>query len=269
MTAPETAVSATEYATSSDGTRIAFERAGSGPVIVLVDGAMVTRDFGGARATTDALRDRYTVVIYDRRGRGESGNTLPYAPEREVEDLRAVIAAVGGDAVVLGQSSGAGLAYRAAAAGVPMKAVIGYEAPYVGAARKHPEAFVGTLDRLIAEGKPGKAVDYFMVDMVDGPWFMPVMMRVMRPVWKHLLAVAPTLPYDARIMDGFLVPGEFGRISVPTLVLVGGKAKPDMADAQRQLAELIPGARHEVLEGQTHQVDAKVLAAAVHEFLKG
>lgn len=269
MSDSQTAVSTTEFATSSDGTRIAFERAGSGPVLVLVDGAMCYREFGGSRPTTEVLRDRYTVVIYDRRGRGESGNTLPYTPDREVEDLRAVIKAVGDDAIVLGQSSGAGLAYRAAADGVRMRALIGYEAPYVGAARENPRAFATELDRLIAEGKPGKAVDYFMIDMVKGPWFMPVMMRAMRPAWKKLLQIADTLPYDARVMSGFLVPDDFDRISVPTLVLQGGKAKPDMVDGQKRLAEVIPEARYEVLDGQTHQVDPKVLAAALDRFVAG
>jgi pimeloyl-ACP methyl ester carboxylesterase len=269
--APDAVVAATEFATSADGTRIAFERAGTGPVVVLVDGAMVYREFGGGRATIEALRDRYTAVIYDRRGRGESGNTLPYSPDREIEDLRAVIAAVGGDVVVLGQSSGAALAFRAAAAGVPMRAVIGYEAPYVGGSRKGGgDHFTAELDRRIADGKPGKAIDYFMTTMVGGPWFMPVMMRSMPKVWKQLLAVAPTLPNDSRVMAGFRVPrAEFGRITVPALVAVGGKAKPDMVAAEREIAEAIPGAQHVVLEGQTHMVDPVVLGGALDDFLRG
>ena len=268
--ASDAAVAATEYATSADGTRIAFERSGEGPVVVLVDGAMVSREFGGGRATIEALRDRYTVVIYDRRRRGESGNTLPYAPELEIEDLRAVIEAVGGDVVVLGTSSGAALAFRAAAAGVPMRAVIGYEAPYIGGSRKGGgDHFTAELERRIAEGKPGKAIDYFMTTMVGGPWFMPVMMRAMPKVWKQLLAVAPTLPYDSRVMDGFRVPrAEFGRISVPALVAVGGKAKPDMEAAELEIADAIPGAKHVVLEGQTHMVDPVVLGRALDEFLR-
>jgi pimeloyl-ACP methyl ester carboxylesterase len=270
MSGADAAVTTTEFATSADGTRIAFERAGSGPVVVLVDGAMVYREFGGARATIEAMRDRYTVVIYDRRGRGESGNTLPYSPEREIDDLRAVIAAVGGDVVVLGQSSGAALAFRAAAAGVPMRAVIGYEAPYIGGSRTGGgDQFTPELDRLTAAGEPGKAIDYFMTTMVGGPWFMPIMMRSMRKVWKQLLAVAPTLPYDSRVMAGFRVPqAEFGRIAVPALVLVGGKAKPDMVAAEREVADAIPGAQHRVLEGQTHQVDPVVLGRAVDDFLR-
>src|SRR5690606_13609914 len=152
--------------------------------------------FGPARAVAAELGDRYTVVAYDRRGRGESGNTEPYAPEREFEDLAAVIDAVGEDALVLGQSSGAALAYRAAAAGVPMSALVGYEAPWVGLRPNRdgtPKDYVATLDALIADGRHGKAIDYFMVDTVGGPFFLPVMMRMMPSAWRTLQATAPTL----------------------------------------------------------------------------
>jgi len=268
----DAAVTTTEHATSSDGTRIAFDRTGAGPVLVLVDGALVTRDFGGGRQLAAELAYRFTFVTYDRRGRGESGNTLPYAVEREIDDLRAVIDAVGGDVALLGQSSGAALAYEAAAAGVPTRGIVGYEAPYVGLRPDKngtPHDFVGDLDRFIAAGENGKAVDYFMVTMVKGPWFMPVMMRAMRKVWKHLREVAPTLPYDARVMNGdFAVPTErFRGIRVPVLVLVGSKAAPEMKAAQETIAAAIPGAKHGVLEGQTHQVSPAALGPVVAEFL--
>jgi pimeloyl-ACP methyl ester carboxylesterase len=271
MSGTDAAVATTEYATSADGTRIAFERMGTGPVVVLVDGAMCYREFGPSRPLAAELSDRYTVVAYDRRGRGESGNALPYAVEREVDDLRAVIEAVGGEAFVLGQSSGSGLAYEAAAAGVPMRSLVGYEAPYFGLRPGKdgaPLDFVGDLDSLIAAGENGKAVDYFMVKMVKGPWFMPLMMRSMRKVWKQLLVVAPTLPYDARVMNGdFQVPAErFRGIRIPTLVLVGGKAAEEMKTAQLTIAATIPGARHAVLEGQTHQVSPAALGPAAVEF---
>ena len=267
-------VSATEWATSADGTRIAFERAGTGPVLVLVDGAFCYREFGPARDVAAALRDDATVVIYDRRGRGESGDTAPYAPEREFEDLRAVIAAAGGNAVVMGQSSGAGLAYRAAAAGVPMRGLIGYEAPWVGlrtAKDGSPKDYHGDLDRLIEAGENGKAISYFMVDMIGAPRFVPLMMRVMAAKdWSKLRAVAPTLRYDAAVMGDFTVPGaELARVGVPTLALCGGKAAPEMLAAQEEVAAAIPGAEHAVLPGQTHQVSPAALKPQILRFLLG
>ncbi|MEO6533898.1 MAG: alpha/beta hydrolase [Pseudolysinimonas sp.] len=269
---------ATEFATSKDGTRIAFERAGSGPVLVLVDGALCFREFGPARDVSAQLTDRFTVVIYDRRGRGESGDTKPYDPQREFEDLGAVIAATttapGDGAYVMGQSSGAGIVYRAAAAGVPMRKLIGYEAPWVGLrAGKdgRPRDYLGELDSLVAAGENGKAVGYFMVKMVGGPFFLPLMMRMMPKIWKQLTAVATTLPHDARVMGGDFVPpvDELAKITVPSLVLCGGKSPKEMMSAQEQVAAAIPGALRRILPGQTHQVSPSTLAPVLAEFFAG
>ena len=271
MAPASTTTPTTEFATSADGTRIAFERTGAGPVIVLVDGAMCYREFGPARDVAKTLTDRYSVIVYDRRGRGESGNTEPYAPEREFEDLGAVIQAAGGDAFVMGQSSGAGIAYRAAASGVPMRKLIGYEAPWVGLNPNKdgsPRDYIGELDGFIAKGENGKAVDYFMVKMVKGPWFLPLMMRTMRKVWGQLQTVAPTLRYDARVMGvTFTAPAdELARIDIPTLVLCGSKAAAEMTRAQDEIAATIPGARRETLAGQTHNVAPSALLPHFREF---
>jgi len=256
----------TEYAKSTDGTRIAFESNGTGPVLVLVDGAMCYRRFGPAEPFTAALRDAYTVVTYDRRGRGESGDSSTYRPELEIEDLRAVIDTVGGKPFVLGFSSGAGLAYRAAAAGVPMAKLIGYEAPYVG--RRGGRDYVADLDRLIEDGEDGKAVDYFMVKMVGAPFFLPVMFRLMGKVWGQMKQIAPTLRYDARVMGGdFEIPtAELKKIKVPTLTIWGSKAKPEMSKANAAIAEAIPGAGHRILEGQTHNVTPEALRPEIAGF---
>jgi len=265
----------TEYATSADGTRIAFERSGAGPVLVLVDGAFCYREFGPARDVATAMRDAFTVVIYDRRGRGESGDTLPYAPEREFEDLRAVIDATGGDAFVMGQSSGAGLAYRAAAAGVPMRRLIGYEAPWVGLRKNRDGStknYHADLDRLVDAGENAKAISYFMVDMIGAPRIMPLMMRIMAAKeWTKLLAVAPTLRYDAAIMGAtFTVPAdELASVAVPALALGGSKGAPEMRAAQEAVAAAIPGAEHAVLAGQTHQVSPAALRPQLLRFLLG
>jgi len=267
----ETSTIATEFATSADGTRIAFERSGAGPLIVLVDGALCSRDFGPGRPVAAELTDRFTVVIYDRRGRGESGDIAPYTAEREFEDLAAVIAAAGGNAFVMGQSSGAAITYRAAAAGVPMRKLIGYEAPWVGVragADGSPRHYESDLKALLAKGENGKAVGYFMVTMVGAPFFVPTMMRLMPKVWKPMQAIATTLPYDAAVMGAAFSPPleELARITVPTLVLCGGKSPKAMQAAEDAVAAAIPGARHQTLAGQTHQVSPQALAPVIAEF---
>lgn len=254
----------TLFATSKDGTQIAYEKTGSGPALVLVEGAMCYRDFGPARDVAAALADAYTVYIYDRRGRGESGDTQPYAPAREVEDLAAVIEAAG-ESFVMGQSSGGALVLEAAAAGVPMRKLASYEAPYVG----QSEDFLAKQKQLIASGNRKGAIDYFMTTMVGGPWFLPLMMRLMPKVFTKLQAIAHTLPYDTELLDGFTVPRErFGRITVAALVLGGGKGKPNMQKAVRDVAEAVPGATLRILDGQTHQVKTAVLAPELREFFR-
>jgi len=256
----------TRFTTSADGTAIAFESTGSGPALVLVDGAMCFREFGPARTVAAELADSYTVYIYDRRGRGESGDTAPHSVGREVEDLAAVVEAAGGDAYVMGQSSGGALVLEAAASGVPMRKLAAYESPYVGL--RAGRDYQGDLERLLAEGKRRSVIDYFMVKMVGGPWFLPLMMRMMPKVIAKLETVAHTVPYDARVMgETFTVPqGRFATITVPSLILAGSKGKPEMLAAQETIAASIPGARHGVLAGQTHQVSEKVLAPQLKGF---
>lgn len=265
----------TEFAVSSDGTRIAFQREGQGPVLVLVDGALCYRAFGPSQPFAAQLRDAYTVVSYDRRGRGESGDAPTYADELEIDDLGAVITAATATssasadhpserAFVLGFSSGAALAYRAAAAGVPMRRLVGYEAPYVGrrpGKRGETLDYLADLDAFIARGDNGKAVDYFMVKMVGGPAFLPLVFRLMRGPWAKLRATAPTLRYEARVMGGtFDAPvDELAHIDVPTLVVWGGKAAPEMVAGNETVAAAIPGSQSRVLEGQTHNVSPGAL----------
>ena len=254
----------TDFATSKDGTRIAYESLGSGPALVLVDGALNSRAFGAAKDVAKALADSYTVYWYDRRGRGESGDTLPYAPAREIEDLAAVIAAAGGDAYVMGQSSGAALALEAAASGLRIRKLAVYEAPYVGQSTD----FLARQKQFIAEGDRKGAVDYFMTTMVGGPFFMPLVMRLMPKVFTELQAVAHTLPYDTELLDGFEVPARFATITTPTLVMGGSKYKAPMKKAVHDVAGIVPDAKLVILDGQTHQVSPAVLAPALKEFFQ-
>jgi len=257
---------------SADGTSIAYERSGTGPALVLVDGALCTRAFGPARPLAALLADRFTVYAYDRRGRGDSGDRQPYAVQREVDDLRAVIAKAaadtGGEVNVYGSSSGAGVALEAAAAGIPMRRLVTYEAPYIADGWKDTSVdHLAAVQGLLTQGKNGAAVGYFLTKMVGAPAFMPAMMRLMPKVWKQLTVVAPTLPNDIRVMDGFRLPTErLATIAVPTLVLVGSKAAAPMREAQDALAATIPGARSGVLAGQTHQVSEKAVGPEIAAF---
>jgi pimeloyl-ACP methyl ester carboxylesterase len=255
---------------SKDGTRIAYDVAGSGPALILVDGAMCSRGFGPMPDLSKHLQKDFTVYNYDRRGRGDSGNVLPYSPEREVEDLAAMITEAGGTAVVFGISSGGGLALRAAAAGLPISRLAIYEAPYmVSDSKKRPDDMLGDLDRFIATGNPGGAVRYFMVEMVGAPAIATVFMRAMPKVWKQMLAVAPTIPNDARVMGGNFRPDtvSFSTITAPALVMRGGKAAQWMTDAAELLAKTLPHSSYKVLPKQTHQVKSAAIAPSLIEFL--
>jgi pimeloyl-ACP methyl ester carboxylesterase len=256
-------------ATSKDGTTIAYEKSGSGPALVLVDGALCSREMGPGRDLATALADRYTVYVYDRRGRGDSGNTEPYAVQREIEDLEAVINAAGGDVFVAGQSSGGALVLEAAASGVPMKKIASYEAPYIGMSAIKgvvPDHTV-ILQKYIAAGNVGGAVSHFMVKMVGAPAFVPIMMRLMPKVWNGLKANGISLPNDSRVMDDFSAPtARLATIAVPTLVMGGSKGKPNMKAAVQAVADAVPGAALVTLAGQTHQVSPAALAPELAAF---
>lgn len=258
--------------TSADGTLIAGERRGAGPAVVIVDGALCHRGFGPTRAIARELASSFTTYSYDRRGRGGSGDTQPYRPELEYDDLAAVIASAGGEAAVVALSSGGALAARAAAAGVRMRGLAIYEAPFVGVHERQgrPMDYVGDLSRYLERGDRGAAVRYFMVDVVEQPAFSIVIMRTIPGLWRSLTAVAPTLIYDSHIMGDYRVPTrELASIQVPALVLGGGKAAPDMAGAVQELGSAIPTAEVRILPKQTHQVKPRVLADAVRPFLLG
>jgi pimeloyl-ACP methyl ester carboxylesterase len=260
----------TQTVTSKDGTSIAYDVVGSGPAIVLVDGALCYRHFGPMSGIAAQLQSRFTVYTYDRRGRGESGDTRPYAPDREVEDLAALIDAAGGSAMLVGVSSGGGLTLRAAAAGLDIPRLAIYEAPYmVSSARKAPDDMAGQLDRFLAADDRAGALRFFMVDMVGAPAISMLFMRMMRGPWGQMQAVAPTLPNDARVMGDNFTPDleAFAGIAVPALVMRGGKAPRWMTDATELLAKTLPRSTYKVLPKQTHQVKPEVIAPELVEFL--
>lgn len=257
-----------EKVTSKDGTRIAFDRSGEGPPVILVGGAFSYRKFPGLLQLTELLAPHFTVFNYDRRGRGDSGDTRPYAVEREIEDLEAMIDAAGGSASVWGLSSGAALALYAAARGLNIEKLALYEPPFVaGAGGPRPPADAeAQLARLVAEDRRGEAVRYYMREMFGAPAVVVTVMRLL-PVWKRLKAVANTLPYDAAIMGDFSLPtGRAASVATPTLVVGGEKSDSRLRHAVRELADVLPNGQLRVLEGQSHNVSMKALAPVLTEF---
>ena len=251
--------------TSSDGTRIAYDRLGDGPPVVLVSGGSTDRQANAGLAAE--LAGRHTVYNYDRRGRGDSGDTPPYAIAREVEDIAAVIGAAGGPANLYGTSSGAALAMHAAAAGVPLAKLALWEPPYSVHGRPDLPADTASVYRqLVDAGHRDQAVEYFMAKVVGLPPEFVASAR-QQPWWAQQEAIAHTLAYDAEIMGDYSLPVELARsVRVPTLILVGGASFGFMAQTADALADLIPDANRLSLEGQEHNVDPAVLAPALVEF---
>lgn len=258
---------------SKDGTRIAFDREGSGPPLILVDGAMCYRASGPMPAIAKLLTPHFTVFTYDRRGRGESTNVQPYSVAREVEDLQALIAEAGGSAYVCGLSSGAALAVEAAHQGASITKLALFEAPFfVDDTRAPlPSDFIPRLDQAVAADQRGEAVTMFM-KLVGVPAFFIAVMRFMPP-WKKLKGIAHTLPYDMRIVSehqwGKPLPRRrWAGATMPAMVIDGGKSPQWMRNATRELAGVLPNARYETLPGQTHMVQAKVLAPVLVKFFE-
>jgi pimeloyl-ACP methyl ester carboxylesterase len=259
---------------SKDGTAIAYETCGEGPPLILVDGALCYRDMGPSRAVADALAGHFTVIRYDRRGRGESSDSAPYEVAREIDDLAALIAAAGGSAYVCGFSSGAVLALDAAAQGLPITGLALYEPPFIVDDSRPPAAadYVPQLNALLASSRRGDAVRLFM-RQVGMPAPLVALMRFM-PAWGKLKRVAHTLPYDGEIMGDTqlgrpLPAARWPGTKVRTLVIVGGKSPAFFHNGTRMLVDLLPDAEHRVLDGQTHMVKAKALAPVLIEYFSG
>jgi alpha-beta hydrolase superfamily lysophospholipase len=253
---------------SSDGTAVAFDRLGAGTPVILVSGASTARAIHAPLA--ELLAADFAVFNYDRRGRGDSGDTPPYAIQREIEDLRAVIAAAGGAAAVFGSSSGAVLALHAAAAGLPITRLALWEPPFMtdpGAPRRQ-RGYVARLTELLDAGRRGDAMALFMTS-IGLPEAMIAGMR-QAPMWPGMEALAPTLVYDAAIMGDSMVPtGLVASVKAPTLVLDGSDTGAWAARSARALTAALPDLRHRTLDGQNHDVAWDVLAPVLREFFTG
>ncbi|MDH6439852.1 pimeloyl-ACP methyl ester carboxylesterase [Streptomyces sp. SAI-144] len=254
---------------SRDGTPIAYERTGHGPAVILVSGAMST---GGTVAPLAVpLSERFDVLVYDRRGRGASGDTAPYAVAREVEDLAALIEAAGGEACLCGISSGGALVLEAAASGLPVRRAAVYETPYAdfldGGAERNAE-YTEQLTAALAEGRRGDAVELFL--RLTGMGEGMIQGARQSPMWPGMEAVAPTLAYDNSVMAGGLVPRDrLASITVPLLAVAGGASPEWMREGTRAVAEAAPNGSYRVLEGQTHMVDPTALGPVLAEFFAG
>jgi pimeloyl-ACP methyl ester carboxylesterase len=265
------------FVTSKDGTRIGYGVVGSGPAIVLVDGALCWRASGPAGPLAEQLKDRFTVYTYDRRGRGESGDTKPFATQREVEDLDAVLDAAGGSAVIYAISSGVAVALAAAntaSVGSKITKMVLYELPImVDDSRKHlPDpGYADEMDRLIAAGDNAGAVKHFMKDGIGIPAFGIFMMQLMG-IMKKLAPVGPTLAYDtafvAPFWNGKPIPkGTWSNVTMPVLAIGGGKSDAWMQNAQVAISKALPNASHKTLPGQNHMVAATAIAPMIRDFV--
>jgi pimeloyl-ACP methyl ester carboxylesterase len=254
-----------ERARSKDGTEIAYDRSGDGPPLILVGGAFADRT--GAADVAAALASRFSAVAYDRRGRGDSGDAPDYAVEREVEDLEALIDAVGGTAFVYGMSSGAALALHAAAAGAPITRLSACEPPFrVEGAPPAPERYIETLQELRAADRRGDAVEYFLTRAVGMPAEAVQQMRG-APMWPGMEATSHTLVYDAFVMGDSSVPTALlAKVNIPTLVLDSTGSAPWLRSAAAATAAALPQATHRSLDGGFHHLPPQVLVPALTEF---
>jgi pimeloyl-ACP methyl ester carboxylesterase len=254
---------------SADGTTIAYDQIGSGPALILVDGALCYQQFGPSQELAAKLSPHFTVITYDRRGRGESTDTQPFALEREFEDIEALINEAGGEACLYGISSGAALALEAALKlGHKVRKLALYEPPYDSdAARQQAfRTYRKQLAEVLAEGRRGDALGLFMMFVGMPPEHLEGARQM--PMWPMWEAVADTLAYDAAALgeDGAVPTEKAARVTVPTLVMDGSASFPFMNPTAVALAKALPNGEHRTLEGQTHEVAAPMIAPVLVEF---
>jgi len=262
------------FVTSPDGTQIAYTKKGVGSPLILIDGAFCHRTFGANVKLPQYLTDLFEVFTYDRRGRGESGNTKPFKVEREFEDLQAIINRIGEPPFVYGISSGAALALEAAKHGMKFKKLVVFEAPYItdNSRSPFPENYLTNIQNLIEEKRYAETVKYFMKTGIGLPSFVVWLMQMM-PAWRKMKQIAPTLEYDTLMLRDYgsgksLNKNDWEAIQIPVLVISGTKSEQWSKNAMKQLAEVLPNGKHLDLVGQNHLVNPKVLAPHLIKFLK-
>jgi pimeloyl-ACP methyl ester carboxylesterase len=261
--------------TSKDGTSIAFEQSGTGLVVILVAAALADRS--GTARLAKHLAEHFTVINYDRRGRGKSTDTQPYAVEREVEDIEALIDASGGSAFVFGSSSGSVLGLEASSKlGGEVKKLFMYEPPFIIDDSQPPMAadFAEQVTDLVSANRRNDAVKLFFHKGMGIPAFAVTLMRWLMPGWSKMASIAHTIPYDLAVLAGTqagkpLPANRWSSATAPTLVMVGGKSEAFFHNGAKALIDLLPNAQYSALEGRDHSailMATKAIADAVEEF---
>lgn len=258
-----------KHVSSADDTTIAYNQTGTGPAVILVDGALGYQSLGYMTPLATMLSSHFTVITYGRRGRGESTDTQPFALEREIEDIETLINEAGSEAYVYGISSGAALALEATIKlGHKVKKLALYEAPYDpdDSRRLAFRTYRKQLAEVLAEGRQGDALALFMLFVGMPPEHLEGARR--QPMWPVWEAVAYTLLYDAAALgeDGSVPTEKAARMTVPTLVMDGSASFPFMHTTAVALTKALPNGKHHQLAGQTHEVEAHVLAPVLVEF---
>lgn len=255
---------------SKDLTTIAFEKTGTGPGLILVDGALSFRKSKGVKELVDKLAEDFTVISYDRRGRGESGDTKPYRVEKEMEDIEALIEISGGSACLFGVSSGAALALMTSkklGPGKIMKLAL-YEPPFGYAkvmGQKEYDEHKKKISSLVAANKPGEAVEAFFQSLQIPPEQIEAMKNA--PGWKNMESAGHTLVYDYEILGDGNIPIELVKsLNVPTLIMDGEKSFDFMHTTADTLAKNIPNTKRKTLKGQTHELSPDVIAPVLKAF---
>jgi pimeloyl-ACP methyl ester carboxylesterase len=260
---------------SKDGTIIAYEQSGSGPVVVLVSAALA--DHAGATRLANELAGHFTVINYDRRGRGKSTDTQPYAVAREVEDIEALIDSSGGKVFLFGSSSGSVLALDAANRfGGKVKKLFMYEPPFIidNSRPPMPSNFSQEITALITSGRRNDAVKLFFSKGMGIPNFAVTLMRMLMPGWSKMAGLAHTIPYDLAILDGtqsgYPLPAKrWAATTAPTLVVVGSRSEAFLHSGAKDLVKVLPRGRYASLGGGNHGallMAPKILADAVRQF---
>ncbi|GAA0356680.1 alpha/beta fold hydrolase [Bacillus horti] len=260
---------------SHDGTKIAYDKQGQGPAVILVGGAFSYRKFPGQMELAERLAESFTVYNYDRRGRGDSEDSKTYAINREVEDLKALIEVAGGQAYVYGLSSGAVLALQAAANGASIEKLVLHEPPFVVKPTdpRPPNDFLPQLKGMIEGDQRKEAIRYFMVKGMGAPSFVPFMLRLMPGTWKSMMSIAHTLPYDAALLDGYsdgkpLDTKLWSGVDCPTLVVEGTESPASLRHGAQALANILPNAKLQSKKGLGHtkKLDAVRIAEELKAF---
>jgi pimeloyl-ACP methyl ester carboxylesterase len=264
-----------ETAVSRDGTRIAYETRGNGPPVIMIGGANNTRHSPPicALPMAELLAPQFRAIAFDRRGRGDSGDTPPHAVAREVEDVAAIIAAVGGPVRMFGHSSGGALILECALAGLPISAIAIYEPPYAmdEAAESEGRRWDAEIGALLAAGKPGAAAEFFMA----GTGMPRGMIEGMKgsPYWPAIERLAPTLPYENRIMAAAgsreVREKRLAAVGVSVLAMAGGDSPDWMRAAARSVAEAVPKGTYREFAGANHMVGEALVAPVLVEFFRG